>query len=435
MTINGGANDDTISSSGDNFTINGGLGDNKIWFNGSSGTVGVEDGNDSIYGYYGKEVSINAGDGNNTIQATLYDYSTVESGEGKDRISVSGSNVEINSGDGNDRITVNASDSTITAGKGNDTIDFKSSNGGNLILYNLGDGTDSIYNFSESDTLSISEDITYSSMVSGDHLIVNVGDDKITIFDASYLSTINIDGNNADTSDTYLVRNSDKSPVSVESSVKNIISFGRTNSVQITGNELANSITGGTKADTLYGASGDDSLTGGAGADLFIYSSGDDVITDYGSGDKISLASDVKISDVSIDGNDVLLTTNNGSLKIIDGYKIRKSNGKISNNDRKVVFVEGKKSTSYIFDEHKIFDSSKTAISLTSGATETNFNFASGSVYSKLKTIDASLISSTINITGNKKNNSITASAGGRTSTSSTSSIPPTSSCWRASAG
>ena len=403
-----GAN--SINSSGNNVTIESGDDDDTILSSGSDVTITSAAGNDSIYVDYGKNVSINVGEGKNAIKAYLTD-STVESGSDNDKMIISGSEVSIESGAGNDKITVSASYSTINAGAGNDTIDFKSSRGGNLILYTLGDGADSIYNFSDSDTLSISGS-KYSSAISGDNLILNVGGEEITIFDAAYISKFNIDGT-GEPSDTFLVRSDTKSPVTVDSSIKNIISFGRTKEVKITGNALDNSIIGGTKADTLYGAGGADSLTGGTGADLFVYGEGNDVITDYVSGDKISLASGVKISDVTIDGNDVLLTTNNGSLKIIDGYKVRKSNGKIIDTDRKITFVEGKNSTSYIFDEHKIFDSGKTAMSLTSGITDTVFNSASDKISSKLKTIDASSVYLSTTVTGNKKNNLIIASEGG----------------------
>lgn len=56
-------------------------------------------------------------------------------------------------------------------------------------------------------------------------------------------------------------------------------------------NAQANTISGGGKAETIYGEAGNDKILGGAG---FVYGSGDgkDVITDYTAGqDKIKLAS------------------------------------------------------------------------------------------------------------------------------------------------
>ena len=84
-----------------------------------------------------------------------------------------------------------------------------------------------------------------------------------------------------------------------------------TQSVEIIGNGLANSIQGG---------KGDDTLTGGAGKDVFIYSSstGNDVITDYTAGeDKIKINGSIKKTSYS--GNDVIFTIGTGTLRIIDG--------------------------------------------------------------------------------------------------------------------
>ena len=337
---------------------------------------------------------------------------TIDGGAGNDKISVSGSNVSIAGGAGNDSIKVRVSNSTVNGGADNDIIDLSSSTGNNLLVYTAGDGSDSIYNFSSTDTISIVGG-TYNSVVSGDALILTVGEDSINIYDAAWLSSINIVGTlAADSRNAVFVRSDTSSPVTVASSVDDIISFGRTKAVQITGNARNNLIVGGRGADTLNGAKGNDTLTGGNGSDIFVHSTGKDTITDYATGDKISLAA--TISDVDIDDNDVVLTTSNGSLTILDGYKVRRYSGKLSNTDKRIAFVEGKSSTSYTFGKNKIFDRTKTAVTLTAGATDSTLTDLSSSILSKLKTIDATG-SALKTITGNSKSNKIYANSSGMT--------------------
>ena len=471
VSISGGDGDDSINNWGTNVTINTGAGNDKIYGNGLAMVYVYTSGNDtirsfsdtstlvtdgyewqtlntdngclvnlingeSIFGsiflqdYLGKVnfTSVAAGietisafnakkDGDTvtgtddkdtiasgfasvSISAGAEDDSIISSGNyttinaGNDKISVRGSSVSINGGAGDDSIKARVSSSTLRAGAGDDTVDFTNSTGNNLLVYRAGYGSDSIYNFNSSDTISIAGG-AYNSVVSGNSLILTVGEDSITVYDAAWLSTINT-----------------ASPVTVASDVDDIISFGRTKAVQITGNAKANLITGGTGADTLNGAAGNDTLTGGKGKDLFIYRAGNDTITDYATGERISLGS--AISDVDIDDNNVVLATSNGSLTIVDGYKVRRYSGNLSTADRKIAFATGKSSTTHTFGKHKIFDRNKTAITLTAGATDSTLTDLSSSILSKLKTIDASN-SALKNVTGNSKANKIYASSSGAT--------------------
>ena len=105
--------------------------------------------------------------------------------------------------------------------------------------------------------------------------------------------------------------------MTIDSAVKTVNSTKRTTAIKITGNTLANSIVGGSGADTLAGGAGNDTLTGGKGNNLFIYSAGKDVITDYASGDKISICA--AISNSSVSGSDMVFTIGKGSLTVKNG--------------------------------------------------------------------------------------------------------------------
>ena len=58
-------------------------------------------------------------------------------------------------------------------------------------------------------------------------------------------------------------------------------------------------------------------MTGGQGNDIFIYDAGNDVITDYASGDKISVGA--AISSTSIKGSDATFTINKNTLTVKNG--------------------------------------------------------------------------------------------------------------------
>ena len=216
--------------------------------------------------------------------------------------------------------------------------------------------------------------------------------------DTTPADTTPADTTPADTT-TWIIGDSDNSAVTLNATTKIVDASTRTKAIKIAGNTLDNSIVSGKGADTLDGGAGDNTLTGGKGNDLFIHNAGNNnLITDYGNGaDKISLAA--IISDVEISDNDILLKFDGGSLTIADGK------------DKKITFLKDKKSLTYIFGDHKIFDKDKTATTLISAQ---SFD-ASAKDYSKLKSIDATNVTEKIYITGNKKANKIYAGNYGAT--------------------
>jgi len=74
--------------------------------------------------------------------------------------------------------------------------------------------------------------------------------------------------------------------------IENVTALGQAD-VQITGNELANILTGGDGDDIFIGGDGNDTLTGGAGNDIFTLMADDtgvDTITDFGEGDVLDFS-------------------------------------------------------------------------------------------------------------------------------------------------
>ena len=182
VTIDGGADNDSIQNDGGSFvTISGGKGKDSLRNeNGSNLTIQGGAGNDSLENVEGSNVTMNGGAGNDYL--CNYSGNTIlDGGEGKDTIRNWSNNVKIFCGVSNDTILNNVRDDFVHA----DDVD-----GGNNVLFNYtsGDGKDIIYGFNETSTLSISGG-SYSTKKSGDNIIVTVDDGKISLIGASISSS------------------------------------------------------------------------------------------------------------------------------------------------------------------------------------------------------------------------------------------------------
>ena len=175
----------------------------------------------------------------------------------------------------------------------------------------------------------------------------------------------------------------------------------RTTKIQITGNDLDNSIVGSKKNDTLYGASGNDTLTGGKGRNVFIHDSGNDVITDYKEKkDKINLNADYQ--SYELDGDNLILNYGeNNSLTIQDGAN------KVINT------IKDKKKVANVYTGYGVLDGKKKLMTPFPGLDV--FDATADKIYSKVVTIDASAAENEIYIFGNKKKNRIIAGDNGST--------------------
>ncbi|MBR4153091.1 MAG: hypothetical protein IKT98_09060, partial [Selenomonadaceae bacterium] len=153
-------------------------------------------------------------------------------------------------------------------------------------------------------TFSSETDIAGLERGDGDNYTVNIDSDVAFEFSSAVLTTLTL-------------TDADASAMTLAADIGTVDGTARTKAIKIIGNELDNSILGGSGNDTLYGISGNDILNGGKGndylyggdgADTFVYehttiqsitynasgsvaktlySAGSDVIYDYGDGDKI----------------------------------------------------------------------------------------------------------------------------------------------------
>ena len=181
VTINGAGGDDAVINSygSTNVIINGDEGNDQLINNGSSVTMTGGEGNDSIAtNFKGSFVSMDGGAGDDSIGNHGTNI-TITGGTGNDTIYNDGSFVSISGGAGDDSIRNElGSNVTIIGGAGNDSVYLSKDARNVYIQYNLGDGNDTVWNFSTNDTLNISAD---SSLVSS----VNSGNDVIYTVDGN----------------------------------------------------------------------------------------------------------------------------------------------------------------------------------------------------------------------------------------------------------
>ena len=119
------------------------------------------------------------------------DYVTINTGAGNDTIENWGDTLKIYAEAGDDSIYSCSFYGTINAGTGNDTVSLSSYRG--VIEYTTGDGNDVIFNLGTTDTLDI-KGAQYSSVTSGNDVIISVGTGNITLKDAASLSAVNVNG-------------------------------------------------------------------------------------------------------------------------------------------------------------------------------------------------------------------------------------------------
>ncbi|MBR3498296.1 MAG: hypothetical protein IKO05_04810 [Selenomonadaceae bacterium] len=216
-------------------------------------------GNDSVRGVDGRD-ELHGGAGDDTLLGGN-DDDTVWGGKGNDDLYGSAGDDSVYGEEGDDSISGGLGNDTLSGGAGADVFTFKRENFGN----------DLVTDFSADDTIVLAT-TEYSTAVSGDDVIITVSDGEITLQGAASLSALNIISEN----DTLTVTDETSSPVTIGSEIKVVDASARTTPLELYGNDLGNSIKGGTSSDTLSGAAGDDELRGGKGNDKIFGEAGND---------------------------------------------------------------------------------------------------------------------------------------------------------------
>lgn len=399
--------------SGNNVVYHAAEGELQLEIAGFASTVQTDDG--TIDGLFvnedGLTVSENIFDKNLAIK---YNKNNLEInlGEEIENISLTGTNAA-------DNFNVSGSNITVKAGGGDDNI-YMTGNG--TIAYASGDGNDTL-NWSEDYTLKITSGTIGKATLDENDVILPVGTGSLRITDAKEQPIKYIDASGkagvllvGDSIEDYLTYNSKRTAVTIgadfvgsvgagdyDSKVNTIVASDLAVPVELYGNKNANYIVANDRENTLHGGAGNDTiigsaiLSGDAGNDTFVYSKGLVTVTDYTAGaDNISL-NGTQISDVAINGKNLVL-----------GFGEEDSLTLSNSANSKITFISGKTATQYLFANSTIYNSGKTAATLTASATKFQAD-------STIVTITAAKTQQPVSIVGNAKANKITAGAYGST--------------------
>ena len=230
-SITGGAGNDTLAGGEGNDTLNGGAGADNMSGGLGNDTYTVDDAGDVV--------AENSGEGTDTVKTALASYALTDNVETLTGTAATGQT-----------LTGNALANSITGSTGDDTL-------------NGGDGNDTLNGGAGADAMS-----------------GGIGNDTYTVDNAGDTVTEN-SGEGTDTVKTALAS------YTLGSNVENLtgtVATGQT----LTGNDLANTITGGAGDDTLSGADGNDILNGGTGDDTLSGGEGNDTLTGGTGGDTMS---------------------------------------------------------------------------------------------------------------------------------------------------
>src|SRR5262245_14114237 len=324
--LDGGFGNDTLDGGGDNDTLRGGAGNDTLL-----GAAGIDTliggtgndrldgggGNDTMTGGFGNDtyvvdsaadvVTEAAGQGTDTVQTTLATYTlganvenltftnggantgngnalanVMPGGAAADTLSGLGGNDTLIGNAGNDTLNGGIGNDSMTGGLGNDT--FVVDSAGDIVIENLGEGTDTVQTALNSYTLGANlENLTFTGTGNfsgtGNALANTItgGAGNDTIDGGAGIDTMIGGAGN----DTYSVDNSgDVITEAANAGIDTVLStalsytlggnvdnliFVGTGNFTGTGNALANTIVGGAGNDTLNGAAGNDTITGGAG--------------------------------------------------------------------------------------------------------------------------------------------------------------------------
>ena len=298
-----------------------------------------------------------------------------------------------------DSITSNGSNLSIKGGKGNDLISLSSDAKNNVIVYNSGDGNDTIYGLDDNDTLKIAKG-TASVTTKGNDVIFIVGNGKITV-KGGVGKTINyVDKNGENTypksKSVTLTEDYAKKTYTMGNELRTLDASAVQRDLEITGNKFANKITGSDQNDIIKGGGANDTLTGGKGSDVFVYAKGDgnDVITDYAEEDKISIASGT-ISTIKTSGNDVIFTVGTGKLTV------KNAKSKV------VTYIDAKGKTNYYPAPKDSVIINGVTVKILEEYESKTFDVGNVKNGNKVEMIDAALVSHDLKIIGNAQANVI----------------------------
>lgn len=294
--LTGSAFDDSLTGSSGANVLKGGGGDDSLFGLGGDDTLEGALGSDLIDGGAGTDTAVYSGalagvhvtlrdpgvDGfvreavvnKVSFGDTLRDIENVTGSDFADSFAGNAGANTFNGGGGNDTFVSSRGNDSYNGGSGVDTVDFSSDG---AITINFQTGVVTFSGSTERDTLSSIERVlgsqsgdTFISSVSTDDVMVGRGgNDTYTVNDAADSVVESLNGG----FDTVLTALDYRLAAGQEIELLATTNAAGTAAIDLTGNELNNTLRGNAGRNILAGGLGDDVLDGGAGLDTVDYSS------------------------------------------------------------------------------------------------------------------------------------------------------------------
>ena len=274
--LNGGLGNDVLNGGGGNDTLNGGAG-NDILNGGLGADVMVGGAGNDIYAVdnNGDVVTEGLNGGTDTVQTTLHNYTLTNNVEslvftGTGAFTGRGNAIAntITGGNGNDFLYGMGGNDTLNGGAGNDVLDG-------------GEGADNLQGGTGNDKMTGGEGNDRLDGGEGADLMVGgLGNDTYIVDNNGDIVT---EGLNGGTDAVQITLHNYTLTNNVETLV-----FTGTGAFTGRGNAIANTITGGSGNDFLYGMGGNDTLYGGAGNDALDGGDGADNLQGGAGNDKLT---------------------------------------------------------------------------------------------------------------------------------------------------
>ncbi len=250
-------NDDILHLDDNYNNINAAGGDDIVYGNIFADTIDGGAGDDSIYGNNGNDTLIGSG-GNDVLNGD----------EGNDTLF----------GDDRNSSKYTVGDDTLIGGKGNDYL--AGGYGNDTYVYNLGDGLDTIYDVTGTDTLKFGEGITSDSFTycaEGNNLRIILNNDKTQgIIIQDYFNGKPVE--NIELSDGTIIDLTTKGFELHQNNQTNGLNATNYDDIVHLFDTPSNSVNVGAGNDTVYGGAYNDKVIGGMGDDILAGGSGKDTI-------------------------------------------------------------------------------------------------------------------------------------------------------------
>ena len=296
VTIGTAASEGALQHDGTNITDMGG-GDDAVNGRGGVNIIDTGSGDDSSINTSPSSEAwdvVMGGSGDDFIIGPQRGFLNARGGSGRDII-IGGRNSDyIFGGDDDDLLLGGGGDDIIVGGKGDDIMGGGS--GADTFVFGPGDGSDTIMDFENIDTLDITSlggTITWNQLVAkisasddGNNTVIDLtewGGGTITLLfvDPASLTADMFALPNGDVAKdaSAVFQDPDVNTVFMGTSGNDIIDLsGSTENLVVTGGEGDDVISTGSGHDILKGGEGDDILSGGAGSDLLMGGEGDDTL-------------------------------------------------------------------------------------------------------------------------------------------------------------